>query len=226
MSDIAILHLLRHMGFEGYCILGLLGILSIVTLAVALQKWREMSARDTSDASFLDAMKQVRRFEDLVKAVAHTRGEGLRSLAEAALVEDENLGIDAGEPTGAEVRGQLVQESCERAAEEEYIRLESRLSWLVVAAGSGPFLGLLGTVWGIMDAFFNIGQEGSAGLNVVAPGVAEALMTTLAGLLVALPAAAAHQLLSGRLRRLEGEHALFASKLGSLYRRASLPGAR
>lgn len=226
MNDIAVFQLLRHVGFEGILILGLLGLLSIVTLAVGLQKWREFASREKSDAAFLLAMKQVHRFDDLVKAVAHTRGEGLRSLAEAALVEDEILGVDAGEPVGAEIRGQLVQEACERSAEEEYIRLESRLSWLVVSAGTGPFLGLLGTVWGIMDAFFKIGTEGSAGLNVVAPGVAEALLTTAAGLLVAIPAAAAHQLLTGRLRRLEGEHVLFASRLGSLYRRASLPGAR
>lgn len=226
MQNIAIFHLLSQMGAEGYAILGLLALLSLVSVAIALQKWREIRERDASDAAFLAAMSSVRRFEDLVAAVARTRGSGLRSLAEAALVEDENMGVDAGEPKGAEVRGQLIQEACERAAEEEYIRLEARLPWLVVAAGTGPFLGLLGTVWGIMDAFFRIGNEASAGLGVVAPGIAEALLTTLAGLLVAIPAAAAHQLLSGRMRRLEGEHVLFASRLGSLYRRASLPGAR
>lgn len=226
MSNIAIFNLLAHMAPEGYCILGLLALLSILSVAVALQKWREIRDRDDSDETFLSAMESVRRFEDIVGVVARTRGTGLRSLAEAALVEDENMAIDATEPEGAEIRGQLIQESCERAAEEEYIRLEARLPWLVVAAGSGPFLGLLGTVWGIMDAFFRIGNEANAGLNVVAPGIAEALLTTLAGLLVAIPAAAAHQLLAGRLRRLEGEHVLFASRLGSLYRRASLPGAR
>jgi len=226
MQNIAIFNLLAHMGVEGYAILALLASLSVLSVAIALQKWREIHERDASDEAFLDAMASVRRFEDLVGAVARTRGSGLRSLAEAALVEDENMRIDAAEPEGAEVRGQLIQEACERAAEEEYIRLEARLPWLVVAAGSGPFLGLLGTVWGIMDAFFRIGKEASAGLNVVAPGIAEALLTTLAGLLVAIPAAGAHQLLSGRMRRLEGEHVLFASRLGSLYRRASLPGAR
>ena len=91
---------------------------------------------------------------------------------------------------------ELVRETCEREAELQSSSLEVRLVWLVVAAGSGPFLGLLGTVWGIMDAFFRIGNQASAGLNVVAPGIAEALMTTGVGLLVALPAAAAHQILS------------------------------
>ena len=226
MSNVAIFSLLVHMGAEGYTILALLVFLSVLSVAIALQKWREIRERDASDAAFLQAMESVRHFDDLVAAVSRTRGHGLRSLAEAALVEDENMRIDASEPKGAEVRGQLIQEACERAAEEEYIRLEARLPWLVVAAGTGPFLGLLGTVWGIMDAFFRIGMESSAGLNVVAPGIAEALLTTLAGLLVAIPAAGAHQLLAGRMRRLEGEHVLFASRLGSLYRRASLPGAR
>ncbi len=219
MQNIAIFHLLSQMGAEGYAILGLLALLSLVSVAIALQKWREIRERDASDAAFLAAMSSVRRFEDLVAAVARTRGSGLRSLAEAALVEDENMGVDAGEPKGAEVRGQLIQEACERAAEEEYIRLEARLPWLVVAAGTGPFLGLLGTVWGIMDAFFAIGKLGSASLSVVAPGIAEALVTTLFGILVAIPAAAGHQLLAARIRSLESDWLVGGARLVSLYRR-------
>ncbi len=96
MTDIAIIHLMLNMGFEGWFIISLLVLLSIITVAVALQKWRELSSRNDADEEFLEAMKKVRRFEDLVKAVAHTRGEGLRSRAEAALVEDETLGVDPG----------------------------------------------------------------------------------------------------------------------------------
>lgn len=76
-------------------------------------------------------------------------------------------------------------------------KLREGMNMLAVAANISPLLGLLGTVWGIMYSFINIGEQGSASIAAVAPGIAEALMTTIAGLLVAVPAMAGHNLLSG-----------------------------
>ncbi len=219
MFDIPILHMILHMGWEGYAISTLLVLLSIVSLAILLQKWTALNSRRQADDAFLLIFAKTRSFHELPVAVSRTRGAGIRSIAEAALMEEENFPPDDPAGRSETLRGDLVQEACERAVEEERIDMERRLSWLVVAAGTGPFLGLLGTVWGIMDAFFQIGQQASAGLNVVAPGIAQALLTTLAGLLVAIPAAAGHQFLSGAARRHEGEYFVFASKIASLYRR-------
>jgi biopolymer transport protein TolQ len=226
MSDFPIVHLLTHMSSEGYGILALLAVLSVLSLAVILQKWTELSRRDASDAKFEDLFGKVKGFGDLPVAVSRSRGAGLRSIAEAALSEEETFPPEDPAGRSESTRVSLVRETCEREAELQSSSLEKRLSWLVVAAGSGPFLGLLGTVLGIMDAFFRIGNQASAGLNVVAPGIAEALMTTAVGLLVALPAAAAHQLLAARLREVETRDAAFASRVVNLYRREFLSGSR
>lgn len=219
------IHLLTHMSPEGYGVLALLAMLSVVSLATLLQKWTELSRRNRDDARFEAIFEKVKAFGDLPVAVSRSRGQGLRSIAEAALAEEENFPPEdpAGRSEG--IRVELVREACERESVLQSANLEHRLAWLVVAAGSGPFLGLLGTVWGIMDAFFRIGNQASAGLNVVAPGIAEALMTTGVGLLVALPAAAAHQILAARLREVETRNAAFASRVLNLYRREFLSGA-
>ena len=74
------------------------------------------------------------------------------------------------------------------AASEELTRFERRLPWLAITAAATPFIGLFGTVWGIIDAFAGLGSAGAASLRAVAPGIAEALITTAAGLATAIPA--------------------------------------
>jgi biopolymer transport protein TolQ len=87
------------------------------------------------------------------------------------------------------------------AVMEETALLQGGMGLLATAASVSPLLGLLGTVWGIMYSFLNIGKVGSASIAAVAPGIAEALMTTIAGLLVAIPAMVGHLLLSGSINR-------------------------
>ena len=93
----------------------------------------------------------------------------------------------------------------ETAVESELSQLESGLSFLATVTTVSPFLGLLGTVWGVMEAFLSIGQSGSADLSVVAPGIAEALITTVAGLAVAIPAVLCYNFLAARLRLIEDD---------------------
>src|SRR6185295_6366889 len=82
----------------------------------------------------------------------------------------------------------------------EVTRLEGRLSFLATTASVTPFVGLFGTVWGIMNAFGDIGRMGSANLSVVAPGISEALITTATGLAAAIPAAVFYNFFSSRVR--------------------------
>jgi biopolymer transport protein TolQ len=87
-----------------------------------------------------------------------------------------------------------------RAATVEVTRLERRVNFLATTASVTPFVGLFGTVWGIMNAFGDIGRMGSANLAVVAPGISEALITTAAGLAAAIPAAVFYNHYSSRIR--------------------------
>jgi len=87
------------------------------------------------------------------------------------------------------------------AVMNEIAVLQFGMGLLATAASVSPLLGLLGTVWGVMYSFLNIGQVGSASIAAVAPGIAEALMTTIAGLLVAIPAMAGHNLITGYINQ-------------------------
>jgi biopolymer transport protein TolQ len=107
------------------------------------------------------------------------------------------------------------------AAGEEVRRLEKWMSWLATTGSVSPFIGLFGTVWGVMDAFAGLGDAGTASLRAVAPGIAEALITTAAGLFAAIPAVIAynHYLsgIRGLAARMDGFAAEFVAKIETIY---------
>lgn len=104
----------------------------------------------------------------------------------------------AGDNPG--LRGDTVIRALKKANTTEIAALEYSLSWLATTASAAPFVGLFGTVWGIMNSFQSIGVTGSANLAAVAPGISEALIATAIGLAAAIPAAIAYNYLSGKIR--------------------------
>jgi biopolymer transport protein TolQ len=99
----------------------------------------------------------------------------------------------------------MASERMESEISSRMRTLDSGLSMLAIISSVAPFLGLLGTVWGIMDAFFEIGNQGNASLPVVAPGIAEALITTIIGLVVAIPAVFFYNHFVHSVERIEDE---------------------
>ncbi|MFH1278737.1 MAG: MotA/TolQ/ExbB proton channel family protein [Candidatus Eisenbacteria bacterium] len=110
-------------------------------------------------------------------------------------------------------RKDRIERAMERSALAELAVLERHLPFLATTANVSPFLGLFGTVWGVMSAFLAMGVKGSASLSVVGPGIAEALITTVAGLAAAIPAVVAYNHFLGRLRRLSIDLERFRSSL-------------
>jgi len=108
-----------------------------------------------------------------------------------------------------------VRSAMERAVGEQALAMESQLILLATAASGGPFLGLLGTVWGVMEAFSGIAIQGSATLAALAPGVSGALITTVTGLVVAIPAMFGHNFLITTIRSMVVEMENFAAECGS-----------
>jgi len=126
----------------------------------------------------------------------------------------------AGEP--ARVKNpKAVGVEMQVAAGEEVRRLEKWMSWLATTGSVSPFIGLFGTVWGVMDAFSGLGDAGAASLRAVAPGIAEALITTAAGLFAAIPAVIAYNYYVGGIRgvaaRMDSFAAEFVSKIEKIY---------
>lgn len=112
-----------------------------------------------------------------------------------------------------------VTRSLHRAANSEVTRLQNMVPFLATTGSTAPFVGLFGTVWGIMNSFINIGNQRNASLDVVAPGIAEALIATAIGLAAAIPAVMAYNYFVRRISVLEGEMESFASDYLNIVRR-------
>jgi biopolymer transport protein TolQ len=115
-----------------------------------------------------------------------------------------------------------VERALRKAAITESLRLESRLGWLATIASNSPYIGLFGTVWGIMNAFQGIGQGGPATLQNVAPGISEALIATAVALATAIPASVFYNINLQKLKSFRVEMDNFASDFSNILRRGYL----
>ncbi|MBV9442137.1 MAG: MotA/TolQ/ExbB proton channel family protein, partial [Acidobacteriaceae bacterium] len=103
---------------------------------------------------------------------------------------------------GGLVNKPAIERSLQLGISEEVTKLEMNMNWLATVATVSPFIGLFGTVWGIIDAFQGLGNAGSASLRAVAPGISEALITTAVGLAAAIPAAIFYNLYGTRIKEI------------------------
>ena len=124
------------------------------------------------------------------------------------------------------IRMPALQRATQIASSEELTRLESRLPWLATTGAVTPFIGLFGTVWGIIDAFHGLGTAGSATLRAVAPGISEALITTAAGLFAAIPAVIAYNMFTQHIREFGARMDDFSLELINEVERAQAGAAR
>jgi len=118
---------------------------------------------------------------------------------------------------------EAVRNAVERSVADQALLLESNMGILATAVSASPFLGLLGTVWGVMDAFGGMAVKGAATLSAVAPGISGALLTTVVGLLVALPSAIGYNMLTNRIRVLHVQMDNFAQEFMAEVQRTFLP---
>ena len=178
-------------------------------------------------AAYRTARRQMRGFDAVFKSgealtSIHQRLQdqtrsGLYAIFAAAMDEwTASYADNAANPAGLQARLRIVLDTT-IAAESE--RLERNLAWLATVGSAAPFIGLFGTVWGIMNAFTSIAAEKSTSLSVVAPGIAEALFATALGLVAAIPAVIGYNKLSGDCSRLIGRFEAFADRVSVLLSR-------
>ena len=215
------LELVANSGYVAKAVLLTLGMMSIVCWAIILYKLWTFRRCNRHSAHFLEVFRRSNKFSE-VQAVCRSLGEsplvGLFQSGYAELTAQLRQSTPNGEPAASPANPRAaagrpmlksltaVDRALMRASVVEMNKLESRISFLATTASIAPFVGLFGTVWGIMEAFLNIGDQGSTSLSVVAPGIAEALITTAAGLVAAVPAVIAYNQLSHRVK-------LFASQM-------------
>lgn len=170
---------------------------SIISWAIILTKWRLLSRARVQSGRFLRAFRKAQRLQDVAAVSEQFRPSPLVSVFEGGFQEyRRQLSLP-----GAALRNLTsVQRGMQIGASEEISRLERNVPWLAITAAVTPFIGLFGTVWGIIDAFHGLGTAGGATLRAVAPGISEALITTAAGLAAAIPAVIAYNLIGNSIR--------------------------
>lgn len=201
------LSLLRQGGAVAWCVVGALLVLSILSWAVMGLKWFRMRDVRRSDANYLEAFRRSRSLKEAQRAAENYPQGTLSALfregyGELAKQSSQPLpdadGHTSAQPAHVNVAG--LERALRRARHIEAGRLRKHLAVLATTASVSPFIGLFGTVWGIMNAFHQIGMQASASLAVVAPGIAEALVATAAGLAAAIPAVLGYNYFHARTR--------------------------
>ncbi len=190
-------------------VLLLLLVLSVYAWAVIWNRLRLYARVAKQDAAFLTAFRRLPDNGDF-RLAAQQHPESI--LARAAVAGLKSLEKLPSEHVGPAARFDLAQRAMDRAANDEVAALEKHVGFLATTGNVAPFIGLMGTVWGVMAAFVNIGAQGSASLVVVAPGIAEALIATIAGLAAAIPAVIGYNHCLGRLRDFGNTAASFTSE--------------
>jgi len=205
--------LLTQGGIIAEAVLVLLLIFSAVSWGVILYKFWQFSRAGRHTATFLDVFRKSSKFSEVQAVCRSLPDSPLAGLFQAGYAE-LNLQLRGGnpenKPPATVARPTLksldaVDRALLRATTVEMTKLERRVPFLATTASITPFIGLFGTVWGIMDSFQRIGVAGSSSLAVVAPGIAHALIATAAGLFAAIPAVYFYNHFTNRVKHFSAE---------------------
>ena len=174
-------------------ILLLLLFFSVFSWAIIFKKFRRFRTARRDSREFLKIFREGKKLSEIRNACKTLMASPLTEVFLAGYREIENQAMVVENSEAPHIRSlDSVQRALQIAASSELNRMEQWLTWLATIGAITPFVGLLGTVWGIIDAFTGLGAAGTASLRSVAPGISEALITTAAGLFAAIPAVMAY----------------------------------
>ena len=211
--------------FMGQLIVTVQIIGSVVMLATIIGKWKELGFVAMATRRFLRDFatgQDVLEYYIRRRPTAKTGLEGIYRVAcerllkllspdVRSLLVGRQDGQAAAALTAREI--ELVQGTCDHALDEELIRVERGMGFIAMIVALEPMLGLLGTVWGVLDAFAEMGSAGSANLATIAPSISAALVTTVVGLLIAIPGIMAHTTLNASVRSITSDMEGFEDEL-------------
>jgi biopolymer transport protein TolQ len=219
----ALTEMLHNSGPVALSVLGLLLVASIFSWAVMLSKARAFGRAEKQNARFLRAFRKSGRLSEIATVAEQFRPSPLVAIFNE--IHDEYQRQSGGR--GVPPNPAAMERAAQTASSEALTQMEHRLTWLATIAQSATYVGLFGTVMGIVDAFHGLGTAGAATLRAVAPGISEALITTAAGLVVAVPALVGYNQLTARLREFAARMDDFGRELLNAIENAALfqPGA-
>ncbi len=193
-----ILQMVINAGPVAHTVFVALLVFSVMSWAIAFSKYRLLSRSGRNNVRFLRAFRRAGQLVELSAAGENYRPSSLVNVFEFGYKEVARQVNKYGKLRN----GAALERSLQLATGEEMVRMESQLGWLATTASAAPFIGLLGTVWGILEAFRGLGEAGGATLRAVAPGIAEALIATAFGLFAAIPALIFYNYFSNRIREI------------------------
>jgi len=197
---------------------------SVISWAIILFKFFQVQRAKSESERFMDFFWKSKRFDSIASQVDRFANSPLTVLfnegySELKKVVDSDSKSD-GSALSTDLGGvENVSRALRRATNSEITRLEKYLTFLATTGSTSPFIGLFGTVWGIMTSFEGIGKTGSASLAVVAPGIAEALIATAIGLVAAIPAVMAYNHFQHKIRVLINEMDSFSTEFLNIVQR-------
>ena len=235
-AELDIIQVVGNAGLMVQFVLLLLLFFSVMSWTIIILKWRYIQRALRESARFTEYFWKSR---DLASAYAKAKqltGCPVARIFRVGYVELKRIsqsgrgaGGDSEDETVAPMTGHIsgadnVKRALRRAISSETNRMTQMVPFLATTGNTTPFIGLFGTVWGIMSSFHSIGQQGSASLAVVAPGISEALIATATGLAVAIPAVIAFNFFMQKIRVVESELISFSSDFLNIIERDILSG--
>ncbi len=222
-----ILELVLEAGPVVKLVLLILSFLSVLTWAIIFFKLRVVWKARTESKKFLDVFWESKKLDSIYETSGELSLSPVAAVFKAGYQELIRLkkanpagSSSAREGLGPEPGGLgNINRAMQKATMSEINLLERFLTFLATTGSAAPFIGLFGTVWGIMDSFRSIGVMGSANLTVVAPGISEALIATAMGLFAAIPAVMAYNFFVNRIKTLVNEMDIFSSEFLNIVER-------
>jgi biopolymer transport protein TolQ len=192
----AITEMVHNSGPVALTVLALLLLASLFSWTIMISKWSRFGRARTQGQKFLRAFRKSGRLSEIAAVAEQYQPSPLVTVFNEINDEYQRQSSGRGMPRNANA----LERAAMTASSEALTAMEQRMTWLATIAQAAPFIGLLGTVMGIVDAFHGLGTAGAATLRSVAPGISEALITTAAGLVVAIPALVGYNQLTAQLR--------------------------
>jgi biopolymer transport protein TolQ len=225
LAEIDLIHMISNAGIVVQIVLLLLLFFSVTSWAIILVKYRYIKRAFKQSAEFTEYFWKSRDLSNAFGKAKQLHGSPMARIFRIGYMElkkTSQTGDDAGSDSSAEFDDSLsfskqfagidnVKRALRRATNTEMTRMIQMVPFLATTGNTAPFIGLFGTVWGIMNSFSGIGQRGSASLAVVAPGISEALVATAAGLAAAIPAVIAFNFFMNKIRIVETELQSFSA---------------
>jgi biopolymer transport protein TolQ len=198
LADLSLWDITKNLRPVPLAVIAILVFFSLFSWTIVLSKSGIFSRARSRNKTFLRAFRKAKNLQAIAAASEQFGSSPLIGVFEFGYREIERQISQRG----ALVNKPAVERSLQLGISEEVTKLEMNMTWLATVASVSPFIGLFGTVWGIIDAFEGLGTAGSASLRAVAPGISEALVTTAIGLAAAIPAAIFYNLFGSRIKEL------------------------